>query len=176
MNFMLRILLREILIFIGCLLIFPVAVIVLLIYGGSLDWGLMFIVQGVLPIGMVLSPETVFMVGSRLIAPYLMVQTLRALRWSQRSLTGRRWANLYFFGMLVTTGGWFFWQAWDLFYFMYALGDIPSELGQFLAIEGKSVVVFLGCMILGFYCFSIFLNPRRRHTESETDQQTQPSS
>ena len=39
-------------------------------------------------------------------SPYLIVQSIRALLWSKRSLTGTKWANLYFALLLTGLGGW----------------------------------------------------------------------
>ncbi len=82
---------------------------------------------------------------------------------------GQKMANLYFALLLAAVSAWFFSKAWDLFYFMYALGDIPAELKQFVQLEGDSL---LGCfltLVLGIYCFSIFLNPSKGTKRNQFD-------
>jgi hypothetical protein len=61
------------------------------------------------------------------------------------------------------------WRAWDLFYFMYALGDMPAELIQFFQLEGTDLLIAAGCSFLGAYCFSIFLDPRRKPKRSDPE-------
>jgi hypothetical protein len=160
-NGMLRAIVREILILIGCLTLFPAAVILLLVQTNSLEAALNFLGRGLF-LGQALSPQgTLLLMWLKLISPYLIVQAIRAYLWGQRSMKGRRWANLYFVILLTAAGVWSLWKAWDLFYFMYALGDMPAELGQFIELEGTNLFIFLVCSILAVHCFSIFLRSER---------------
>jgi hypothetical protein len=150
--------LREVIILYLCLAIFPVAVILFVIYDDSLSAGMAMLSRGVLFWGASQAGlSTAVLI--RLIAPYLIVQAVRGHRWSQRSLVGKKWVNLYFSLLLASIAGWAFWRAWDMFYFMYALEDIPGELLQFLELEWSSVLIFLTASLLCIRCFSIFVDP-----------------
>jgi hypothetical protein len=155
-----RTILREVIILYLCLAIFPVAVILFVIYNDSLSAGMAILSRGVLFWGAGQTGLSLAILV-RLIAPYLIVQAIRAFRWSQRSLAGKKWANLYFSVLLVFLAGWAFWSAWDLFYFMYALGDIPAELLQFIRLEWSSVMICMTSSLLAFRCFAIFMDPMR---------------
>lgn len=162
MRRMLRAIIREALILIGCLSLFPAAVILLLVQTNSLDAALTFLGRGLF-MNQVLGPQgTLLLMWLKLVSPYLIVQAIRAYLWGQRSNTGRRWANLYFFVLLVVAGVWSFSKAWDLFYLMYALGDMPAEIGQFFQLEGTDLFISVVCIIMAVYCFSIFLRPQRK--------------
>lgn len=150
--------LREVIIFYLCLAIFPVAVILFVIYDDSLSAGMTVVSRGLLFWGASQSGiSTAVLV--RLLAPYLIVQAIRGYRWSQRSVVGKKWANLYFAVLLVSIAGWAFWRAWDLFYFMYALGDIPAELPQFFELEWSSVLILLTALLLAIRCLLVFVDP-----------------
>jgi len=158
---MLRTVFREALILLGCLTIFPAVVILVLIHSGSLSTGMTYFAREIFagdagPGGISLS------LWFKFLSPYLVVQSLRAYWWAQGSLTGRRWANLFFFLLLSIIGGWSFLQALDLFYFMYALGDMPAELIQFLELEASNLMIALGSLFLAIHCFRVFLNPQRK--------------
>jgi hypothetical protein len=153
-----RKILREVIILYLCLAIFPVAVILFVIHSDSLTAGMAVLSRGVLFWG-ASSTGPSLAVLMRFIAPYLIVQALRAFRWSQRSLVGKKWANLYFSVLLAFIAGWAFWTAWDLFYFMYALGDIPGELPQFFQLEWSNVLIFITSSLLSVRCFAIFTDP-----------------
>jgi hypothetical protein len=155
---MCRKILREIVTLCLCLAIFPFAVILFAVHSDSLNVGLAFLIRTVLSVssgGAGLSLAIVV----RLIAPYLIVQCIRGFLWSQKSLTGRKWVNLYYAVLLTCLAAWALWNAWDLFSFMLELGDMPAEIMQFLEIEGDHVLVFLGSVVLGVHCFRIFLDP-----------------
>lgn len=158
---MLRTIFREALILLGCLTIFPAIVVLVLIHSGSLNTGMTYFAREMFsgdtgPGGISLS------LWFKFLSPYLVIQSLRAYWWAQGSLTGRRWANLFFFILLSIIGGWSFVQALDLLYFMYALGDIPAELFQFLNLESSNLIIALGSLFLAVHCFRVFLNPRRK--------------
>ncbi len=157
---MVRVLFREILILISCLALFPIATLVVLGFSGSLQEGLRALIGGMVVRagGM---DELYVPIIIRLFSPYLIVQAVRGYFWSQRSLIGRRWANLYFTVLLAAIGAKCAWEAWDLFYFMYALRDMPQEILQFLEMRGLSVAVLIACVILAVRSFLIFLNPYR---------------
>jgi hypothetical protein len=161
-----RKILREVIILYLSLAIFPVAVILFVIHNDSLSAGMAILSRGILFWGAVQAgPSSAILV--RLITPYFIVQAIRAFLWSQRSPAGKKWANLYFSALLVSVAGWSFWNAWDLFYFMYALGDIPAELLQFLRLEWGSVLICLASLLLAIRCLAIFLNPAEKPREEE---------
>ena len=158
---MFRIIFREILILVLSLAVFPVAVILLLAYKDPLGMGSAFLAQEMIAGG----------IRSRWHIPHVVGQIVFSVHgiandpgflWSQRSLVGRRWANLYFSVLAATWAGRSLWGAWDLFYFMYALGDMPAELGQFFRLEAIDLLTFVACAVIAIYCFGIFLDPRRK--------------
>lgn len=151
----------EILVLIGSLAIFPATVIVLFILSDSSTASRVFFSGEVLN-GLTVSGGAIPYLWLRFLAPYLVVQAIRAYFWSQRSLTGRQWANLYFAILLFFIGGWSLWNAGDLFYFMYALEDIPEELLQFVELEANNLIIAAASLCLTVYCFRIFLDPNRK--------------
>ncbi|MGO9568140.1 MAG: hypothetical protein ACLP5H_11415 [Desulfomonilaceae bacterium] len=158
---MFRIIVREILILVLSLAVFPAAVILLLVYKDPLGMGPALLAQEMIA-GEILFRGTPLTLWVKLFSPYLVLQAIRGFLWSQRSLVGRRWANLYFSVLAATWAGRSLWGAWDLFYFMYALGDMPAQLGQFFRLEAINLLTFLACAFIAIYCFGIFLDPRRR--------------
>ncbi len=48
-----------------------------------------------------------------------------------------------------------------MFYFMYALGDIPQELGQFVQLESVSLTIALVSLVLFIHCLAVVVNPSR---------------
>ena len=170
---MLRIVFRELLIFLVALSVFPLIVLFVLFYSDSWTLGRAFLSRELLSGGS--GPGgTTLTLWVRLISPYLVIQSIRAYLWAQRSLQGKRWGNLYFAILLAAVGGWSVAQAWDLFYFMYALGDIPEELVQFVQLEASNLVVGVGSIVLAVYCFRIFLDPRRKPSRSPNDRANEP--
>jgi hypothetical protein len=158
---MIRIILREILILVLSLAVFPATVILLLAYNDSLNVGLAFFAQEMVAGG--IGPGgTSLTLWAKLLSPYLVLQAIRGFLWSQRSLVGRRWANLYFSVLASSWAGRSLWGAWDLFYFMYALGDIPAELIQFCRLEATDLLTFVACAVIAIYCFGIFLDPKSK--------------
>ncbi len=155
-----KIFVRELLILIVSVGTLPLAAIVYLIQTDSMNFEMMFLSRYLLSGGGdVLGSSITF--WFKVISPYLIVQTIRALLWSKKSLTGRRWANLYFALLLIGLGGWSLKQAWDLFFLMYILGDVPGELMQFFELEGYHLLIFLVTVFLGIHCFRVFLDPKR---------------
>ena len=156
----------EIVIFVLCLAIFPVFVLALVYFSGSWNMGVAFFSRELFSGGR--GPGgTSLMLWGKLLAPYLAVQGVRAYAWSLRSITGRKWANLYFSAILSLFGTWSLWKCWDLFYFMYALDDIQGELMQFFRLEGANLLIGLACVILAIQRFRIFLDPERSRTDSQ---------
>lgn len=162
-----RVILREIFVLFIALALFPTAVILLLLHNDSVHTGLVFLYRALISGGS--SPGSALDLWIKLFSPYLMIQAIRGFMWSRRSITGRKWANLYFALLLAGISAWFFSKAWDLFYFMYALGDMPAELKQFFELEGDSLLGSLLTLVLGIYCFSIFLNPYKGTKRNQFD-------
>jgi len=163
---MLRIVLREIFIFAGSLLIFPGAVLLVIVQSESWDVALNFLSRALFLGQMVGLARSFLALGVKLVTPYIVIQAVRAHFWSRKNLSARRWANIYFSAILTAVGAWSLWNAADLFLFMYALGDIPAELAEFIRIEGVDLLVSLACFALAIRCFRIFLNPEPRGRSS----------
>jgi hypothetical protein len=53
-------------------------------------------------------------------------------------------------------------EAWDLFHFMYAMGDMPAEIAQFVELDAVNLVVILISFSLGFYCLHVFMTGGRK--------------
>ena len=151
--------LREVIILYLCLAIFPVAEILFVIYNDSLSAGMAVVSRGLLFWEAASQAGLSAALLLRLFAPYLIVQAIRGYWWSRRSLVGKKWANLYYAVLLVSIAGWAFWRAWDLFYFMYALGDIPAELPQFFEMEWSGVLILVTASLLAVRCFLVFIDP-----------------
>jgi hypothetical protein len=155
-----KIIVRELIVLLVSVSALPAIVVLYLIHTDSWTWGVLFLTRQMLPGGGEI-------VGSwitfwfKLFSPYLILQSIRALLWSKRSLTGAKWANLYFALLLTGLGGWSLRQAWDLFFLMYVLGDIPGELMQFFKLEGHHVLIFLVALLLAIHCFRTFLDPKK---------------
>ena len=143
----------------------PTAAILYLIHADSWNVGIQFLARQMLPGGGEISGSAITF-WFKLFSPYLILQSIRALLWSKRSLTGARWANLYFALLLTGLGAWSLRQAWDLFSLMYILGDVPGELMQFFKLEGHHLLIFAGSVFLGIHCFRTFLNPKRNQPRS----------
>lgn len=159
---MIRIIFREILILVLSLAAtFSAAVVLLLARNDPLYMGWDTLAPDIFAGG--IGPGgTSLTLWVRLFSPYLVLQAIRGFLWSQRSLVGRRWANLYFSVLAAFWAGRSLWGAWDLFYFMYALGDIPAELIQFFRLEATGLLTFVACAVIAIYCFGIFLDPKRK--------------
>ena len=155
-----KIFVRELIVLIVSVSALPAIVALYLIHTDSWTWGVLFLTRQMLPGGGEI-------VGSwitfwfKLFSPYLILQSIRALLWSKRSLTGAKWANLYFALLLTGLGVWSLRQAWDLFFLMYVLGDIPGELMQFFRLEGHHLLIFLVALLLAIHCFRTFLDPKK---------------
>lgn len=152
--------LLEIVILVLCLAVFPVLVLAFLVYVDSLRAGLAFLAReafsgGWGPYGTSLS------LWIKFLSPYLIVQAARAYSWARRSLTGRRWANIYFCLLALFMGARSFWRAWDMLYFMYALGDMPQEMGQFVQLESVNLSIALVGLVLFVHCLIVAINPSR---------------
>jgi hypothetical protein len=163
----LRTITRELAILIGALLIWPI--LLGLVTAGNDGYlpNISYILTRI--IASLSMPGVEWLtVAALIIAPYLTIQAIRAFRWSRESVLGRRMANLYFAALLGACAFWFAWKAWDLLYFMYMLGDLPEELGQFVEIEGPGVVMAILATVMAVYCFVRFLRPRAGAQERQT--------
>jgi hypothetical protein len=157
---MLQVIIREIVLLLVCLAIFPAVLVLALISAGALGPGMQYLARE-LASGQSGTSGISPVLWFKFIAPYLVVQAIRAYLWGQRSLSGRRWAHLYFFAVSVVAGAWSVWQAWDLFYFMYALGDMPAELLQFVHLESANLMIAALSIAIAVYCFLVVLDPSR---------------
>jgi hypothetical protein len=164
-------LLREVLILFACLALFPLVVVLALIYTDSLQLGVAYISRELFSDGVGIGRSTLSLCV-KWISPYLIVQAVRSFLWTQRSLTGRKWGNLYFSVLSALLAAWSFWAAWDFFYFMYELGGIPRDLVQFVELEYENIVLFMVFTVLSIYCFSIFLNPERKTAAKRSEVNT----
>jgi hypothetical protein len=151
---------RELLILIVSIGTLPAVAIIYLMGTDPSNLELLFVTRQLMSGG----SDIVF----KAISPYLIVQTIRALLWSKKSLSGTKWANLYFALLLTGLGTWSLKQAWDLFFLMYALGDVPGELMQFFKLEGHHLLIFLVALFLGIHCFRTFLNPKRNRPQEKS--------
>lgn len=158
---MIRIFFREILIALGCLSIVPLAIFIVVLGAEPSDPRLDVLLHR-LVYGEITSQGPPLKLWFRLLTPYLLVQSIRAYWWSKQGYTPRRLANLYFAVILGVLGGWSFYHVWDLFYFMYALGDIPEAIPQLIKLESWNIAVFLITTFLAITCIRIFLDPTKR--------------
>jgi hypothetical protein len=150
----LKLIIREIVIFLISLTIFPLLILALLAYKyGDVESGLITLYG---------AAGRLSYFWLHLISPYLVIQAIRARAWSQRTLSGRKWAHLYFFILSAGVFWWAFYSVWDLFYFMYALGDIPAELKQLVEIEWRNIIISITALVVGCYSFMVFLDPTRK--------------
>jgi ABC-type Fe3+-siderophore transport system permease subunit len=155
------IILREIMVFLGGLSVFVGVLVLGLAQGDSFNSAIKLLYRGVLSEALLRKLATDPVVWVKVLSPYLVIQVLRAYRWSQRSVTGRRWANVYFVVLLTGLAARSLWSMWDLFSFMYAMGDIPGELGQFFSLERGSILIVVACSAIAAHCLRIVLRPKR---------------
>jgi hypothetical protein len=153
-------LLKELAILLVCLALFPLVVLLALVYTDSLQMGLAYISRELFSDGMSVGRSSLSL-GVKWVTPYLLVQAIRSFLWSQRSVTGRKWGNLYFSALSALVAAWSFRGAWDFLYFMYKLGGIPQDLIQLFEVEYENIVLFIVFAVLSIHCFSIFLNPEK---------------
>ncbi len=159
---MIRIIIREIGILVFSVSIFPLAFLFLLLRGDISQYGLTLIYRELLIAG-TSSVESALLLLSRILAPYMAIQAFRSYQWSKTGAGARKWANLYYALLAGIAGIWFASKSFDLFYFMFQLGDIPGELGQFIELE----YIHLLAATAGFYvfgrCLRFFLYPHKTH-------------
>lgn len=152
---------REIVILVACLALVPLAIVLLLIYTDSLQLRTAYASWEVLS-GGVVAGGSALTLWLALLTPYLVVQAVRSFLWTQRSITGRKWGNLYFSFLSAAVAAWSFLEAWEFFSFMYRLGGIPGELMQFVELESHNILIFVICVFISLHCFIIFLNPEQK--------------
>jgi len=143
---------KEIAIFLISISIFPAVIILILMYSDAQAY-----MPRILDIAKNLPSLWI-----HILTPYLAIQAIRAGIMAEKTLFGRKWAYLYFSFLAVVASIWAFLQVGDLFYFMYALGDIPGALDQLVVLEWQNLLLGLISMILAAYCFSVFLDPTKR--------------
>ncbi len=157
---MMRIVAREILIFVLSVAVIPAALSAVRLHEGSLGPDLSRLIAGMVIGGT--SPGVAWLaILFIILGPYLIIQGFRGLRWAGRSVQGKRWTNLYFSAVFFSGAAWALLQAWDLYAFMCAMGDIPEELIQFVEIEGLNVLIFIVGTSIGILCLRVFLDPSR---------------
>jgi hypothetical protein len=154
---MLRKILWEICVLLFSLSLVPAVIIAVLIRENAFWQGFQFFLNRTL-IGDPFPESSYAIVLFKWFSPYLIIQAIRAFFWSKTSSEGKRWANLYYSMVLGLISLWFLCDAMDTFYFMYALGDIPSEFLQFIRLEFKNLLIFIGSLVFSIYCFMIFIN------------------
>lgn len=155
-----RVIFREIIVLCLSLALFPAAVFLLLLHNDSLG-SVLSVLRRLLFCGGSIF-ESALDLWIKVVSPYLAIQAIRGYIWSKKSIVGKKWANLYFASLLAAISAWFLWKAWDLLYFMYALGDIPAELKQFFQLEGYDIAGGIFALALTIYCFTIFLKTDTR--------------
>ena len=154
---MIKIFLREFLIFALSISIFP-ATFLLLILRGDIDrYGLMMISRELLSTGSSLV-ESILLLAARVLTPYALIQAFRAFQWSKTGKRAKRWAYLYFSALSGIVAAWFISESWNLFYFMFQLGDIPGELLQFLKLEYSNLLAGLAGLYVCIRCLRISIN------------------
>ncbi len=165
---MVKIILREIFIFALCVSIFPGALFALYVQGEIGQSQLMALAREIASTA-ISGPWPIISLLGKLLTPYLIVQAVRAYKWSRLSVTGLRYSNLYYallmFGLVV----WFWGQSSDLLYFMYAMDDLPAELPQFLEMEAANLLMGALSLYLAISRFRVFLyavEPPDRKTPS----------
>lgn len=152
-----KIILRELLVFVATVSILPILALLM-----SREHPLNTLLSGAfreMLYGRIYSEHGPVAVWLRILTPYAFVQALRAWYWSHTSIVARRWAHLYFSVIFFGVCFWSLSEAWNLFYLMYALGDIPGEMGQFMELEGTNILIGIGALFLALYSVLIFLNP-----------------
>lgn len=156
-----RIVFREIFVLLGGLSLFVVLLVVAIAQNDSLSGALKLISRAASSRALLRLATIDPVLWLKVLAPYLIIQVIRAYRWSQRSIRGRRWANIYFFALLTGLACWTIWRTWDMFFFMYSLGGIPAELGQFLSLEGFNILLFVASSLLAIHCLRIAIRRQR---------------
>ncbi|MGC8660621.1 MAG: hypothetical protein ACP5U1_16255 [Desulfomonilaceae bacterium] len=145
---MIKIIIREIAVLALSFSIFPLAFLLLVFRGDISEYGASLIYRELVNAGSSSLASALALLG-RLLTPYVVIQGIRAYSWSKTGVEAKRWASLYFALVGGGAGTWFAVKSLDLFYFMYELGDIPGELGQFVHLEFLNL---LGTFA-GFYLF-----------------------
>ncbi len=163
---MIGIIIREITILVLSISIFPLAFLFLVLRGDISEYGLKLIYQEIVNSG-TSSLGSALLLLSRVLAPYLVVQAFRAYQWSKTSAFAKRWSSLYFALLGLVAALWLAGESFDLFYFMFELGDVPGELGQFFQLEYAHLLgALVGFYIFGRY-FSLFLSPTGAHKQED---------
>ncbi len=153
---MLKIIFREIAIFIASVSIFPGAILILFLRGEIGQAQLAGLARELISVDIIgFWPLISLLI--KVVAPYLVIQAMRAYKWSQASITGLRYANLYY--TLLTMGAviWFWSQSWDLLHFMHTMDDLPAEIPQFINMEASNLLIGGISLYLSIRCFKVYL-------------------
>ena len=153
---MFKIVFREIAIFIASVSIFPGAILILFLRGEIGQTQLMLLARELMSVDMT-GFWPLMSLLMKIVAPYLIVQALRAYKWSQASITGLRYANLYYALLSMGAVIWFWSQSWDLLYFMHAMDDLPAEIPQFINMEASNLLIGGISLYLSIRCFRVYL-------------------
>lgn len=159
MNTMLKIIIREIMILVFSISIFPSIFLFLILRGDINRYGLTLFYREILNIGSSSFDSTMLPLLFRFFAPYLAIQAFRSYQWSKTGFEAKRFANLYFALLTGAVGIWFASNSWDLFYFMFELGDIPAELIQFFQLEAVHLISAIAGLYISYRCLLVFLRP-----------------
>ncbi|MCL5124578.1 MAG: hypothetical protein M1511_08800 [Deltaproteobacteria bacterium] len=163
---MIRVIIREIGVLALSVSIFPLAFVFLVFRGDISEYGASLIYRELVNTGSSSLMSAMFLI-SRLLAPYLVIQGIRAYKWSKTGIEAKRWANLYFAFLSGVAGTWFAIKSLDLFYFMFELGDIPGELGQFLQLEYTNLLGAVAGFYFFFRCLRFFIIRAKSFTHED---------
>lgn len=153
---MLKIVFREIAIFIVSVSIFPGAILILFLRGEIGQTQLMGLARELMSVD-IAGFWPLLSLLMKMVAPYLLIQAMRAYKWSQASITGLRYANLYYALLSMGAVIWFWSQSLDLLYFMHAMDDLPAEIPQFINMEASNLLIGGISLYLSIRCFRVYL-------------------
>lgn len=153
---MLKIIFREIAIFIASVSIFPGAILILFLRGEIGQAQLMGLARELMSVDIIGFWPLISLL-MKVVAPYLIIQAMRAYKWSQSGITGLRYANLFYASLTMGAVIWFWSQSLELLYFMHAMDDLPAEIPQFVNMEASNLLIGGISLYLSIRCFKVYL-------------------
>ncbi len=153
---MLKIIVREIAIFVLSVSIFPGVLLILFLRGEIGQAQLMVLARELVSVD-IMAPWPLVSFLGKIIVPYLIIQAVRAYNWSKKGVLGLRYANLYYAVLSFLAMIWFWGQSFDLLYFMYAMDDLPAEIPQFVNIESSNLLMGSIFLFFTIRCFRVYL-------------------